>query len=135
MPFQQKYSCCSTCCFTFYYYYYCFVKKKKKYDLILVVVVFVVVVVVVVVCIQQTVSFYGVYDGHAGDRAAKYCSAHLLDVLVEQLCESEAQSDESRCDALSKAFIECDRALIETSAKANWCVLCFDVCLLWCARC
>jgi serine/threonine protein phosphatase PrpC len=69
---------------------------------------------------KQTVSFYGVYDGHAGDRAAKYCSAHLLDVLVEHLCEAGAVDDDARCAALFRSFVACDASLIETSAAENW---------------
>jgi len=68
----------------------------------------------------SSASFYGVYDGHAGARAAAYLAAHLLDVVVACLVESRARTDEEREAALLRAFRLCDQRLMETSVAESW---------------
>ena len=68
----------------------------------------------------SSASFYGVYDGHAGARAAAYLAANLLDVVVACLVESRARTDEAREAALARAFRVCDQRLMETSVAESW---------------
>jgi hypothetical protein len=68
----------------------------------------------------RSASFYGVYDGHAGARAAAYLATHLLDVVAGCLIESKARTDEAREAVLARAFRLCDQRLMETSVAEAW---------------
>lgn len=90
----------------------------------------------------QRASFYGVFDGHAGARAAAYVARHLvrtlsfsfqarrkmtcrclfqLATLVDELTrDGGAKSDEARENAMARAFRDCDVELLRLSVVEEW---------------
>jgi hypothetical protein len=64
-------------------------------------------------------SFYGVFDGHAGARAAAYVAEHLLPVLAKEL-EAAGTADAARENAIVRAFRACDASLLAVSVNEQW---------------
>ncbi|CAA20880.1 serine/threonine protein phosphatase PP2C catalytic subunit Ptc2 [Schizosaccharomyces pombe] len=54
-------------------------------------------------------SFFGVFDGHGGDRVAKYCRQHLPDIIKSQPSFWKGNYDE----ALKSGFLAADNALMQ----------------------
>lgn len=60
-------------------------------------------------------SFYGVYDGHNGDGAAKYLEDNLHKFLIKQPLFAQMKFER----ALETAFEECDQELLKHCAEKN----------------
>jgi len=67
----------------------------------------------------EHVSFYAVFDGHAGTDAASYAAAHLHELLVE----SEAYPGDLVA-AFQEAFTTCDKNFVATSKKSGSTAVC-----------
>jgi len=68
---------------------------------------------------SEHVSFYAVFDGHAGTDAATFAAAHLHELVVE----SQAYPADP-VSAIQEACHECDRRFIATSKKSGTTVVC-----------
>lgn len=62
-------------------------------------------------------SFFAVFDGHAGSNVSKYCSEHLLDVIMEKVDANKDQEEEIS-EKIKKGFLEIDEQL-EASLKGH----------------
>ena len=59
-------------------------------------------------------SFFGVFDGHAGSTVSKFCTAHLLECILEECPEqSGPPSVDSVKIALKKGFLKLDEKLLK----------------------
>lgn len=67
----------------------------------------------------EHVSFYAVFDGHAGTDAAAYAAAHLHELLVE----SPAYPGDL-VQAFNEAFVTCDKNFVATSKKSGSTAVC-----------
>ena len=67
----------------------------------------------------EHVSFYAVFDGHAGTDAAAYAAAHLHELLVESPAYPE-----NPVQAFQEAFITCDKDFVATSKKSGSTAVC-----------
>jgi len=67
----------------------------------------------------EHVSFYAVFDGHAGTDAAAYAAAHLHELLVES-----SSYPENPVQAFQEAFITCDKDFVATSKKSGSTAVC-----------
>jgi len=67
----------------------------------------------------QHVSYYAVFDGHAGTDAAAYAAAHLHELLVES---SSYPLDPVQ--AFQDAFVLCDKNFVATSKKSGSTAIC-----------
>jgi len=64
--------------------------------------------------IDNSVGFYGVYDGHGGSQVSEYLEHNMFSVLQQQLKE---KSDPQ--EALQASFLEADRLFIDNVVKNN----------------
>jgi len=67
----------------------------------------------------EHVSYYAVFDGHAGTDAAAYAAAHLHELLVE----SQAYPADP-VQAFKEAFVTCDKDFVATSKKSGSTAIC-----------
>ena len=67
----------------------------------------------------EHVSYYAVFDGHAGTDAAAYAAAHLHELLVES---SSYPAD--LVQAFNEAFVSCDKTFVSTSKKSGSTAVC-----------
>uniref|UniRef100_A0A060T4C5 protein-serine/threonine phosphatase n=1 Tax=Blastobotrys adeninivorans TaxID=409370 RepID=A0A060T4C5_BLAAD len=65
--------------------------------------------------IEDRVSFFGVYDGHGGDKVALYTGEHLHNIVAKQ--GPFARKDYGQ--ALKDGFLGTDRAILEDSSFAR----------------
>ena len=68
---------------------------------------------------EEHVSYYAVFDGHAGTDAAAFAAAHLHEMLIDS---SAYPADPVA--AFSEAFIKCDRDFINKSKKSGSTAIC-----------
>lgn len=59
---------------------------------------------------DQRLSFFGVYDGHGGDRVALYCGENIHKILAKQ----EAFKNGDYEQALKDGFLATDRAILNS---------------------
>lgn len=57
---------------------------------------------------KARVSFFGVYDGHGGDKVAIYTGEHLHEIIARQESYKAGNVDQ----ALKDGFLACDRAIL-----------------------
>ncbi|EEB08333.1 protein phosphatase 2C Ptc2 [Schizosaccharomyces japonicus yFS275] len=57
---------------------------------------------------EHNISFFGVYDGHGGDRVAKYCRQHMADIIKQQKSFWKGGFEE----ALKSGFLAVDEAIL-----------------------
>ena len=74
------------------------------------------------------ISFFGVYDGHGGDKVALYTGEHLHKIIAQQ--ESFKKKDFEQ--ALKDGFLAIDRAIL-SGESAHICFLSMP--RVWCSRC
>jgi len=67
----------------------------------------------------EHVSFYAVYDGHAGTDAAAYAAARLHELLIESPAYPE-----NPVQAFQEAFTTCDKDFVATSKKSGSTAVC-----------
>jgi len=67
----------------------------------------------------EHVSYYAVFDGHAGTDAAAYAAAHLHELLV-----SSEDYPADPVQAFNEAFVTCDRDFVATSKKSGSTAIC-----------
>merc|ERR1712142_1156769 len=63
---------------------------------------------------SEHVSYYAVYDGHAGTDAAEYAAEHLHELLVES-----SKYPETLVLAFQEAFLTCDKNFVATSKTSG----------------
>lgn len=63
--------------------------------------------------IDDRLSFFGVYDGHGGDKVALYAGEHLHKILAKQ----EAFKSENFEQALKDGFLATDRAILNGARR------------------
>ena len=68
---------------------------------------------------EEHVSYYAVFDGHAGTDAAAFAAAHLHEMLIDS---SAYPADPVA--AFSEAFVKCDRDFINKSKKSGSTAIC-----------
>ena len=68
---------------------------------------------------EEHVSYYAVFDGHAGTDAAAFAAAHLHEMLID----SPAYPADPVA-AFSEAFVKCDRDFILKSKKSGSTAIC-----------
>ena len=61
-------------------------------------------------------SFYGVYDGHGGDKAARFLQ-DKLPFFVETLLKSEAENDTPRNEILAKAILQAEEEFMKIARE------------------
>ena len=54
------------------------------------------------------ISFFGVYDGHGGDKVALYTGEHLHEIIAKQEAFKKGQFEQ----ALKDGFLAIDRAIL-----------------------
>ncbi|KAI0170831.1 protein phosphatase 2C [Pestalotiopsis sp. NC0098] len=57
---------------------------------------------------SSRLSFFGVFDGHGGDKVAQYAGEHIDDILVKQDSFKAGNYEQ----ALKDCFLACDRAIL-----------------------
>ena len=57
---------------------------------------------------QTRISYFGVYDGHGGDKVAIYAGENLHKIIAKQDSFKEANFEQ----ALKDGFLACDRAIL-----------------------
>lgn len=57
---------------------------------------------------DQRLSFFGVYDGHGGDRVANYAGAHVHEIIAKQEAFKKGDFEQ----ALKDGFLATDRAIL-----------------------
>jgi protein phosphatase 2C family protein 2/3 len=57
---------------------------------------------------DKRLSFFGVYDGHGGDKVAIYAGEHLHDIIAKQEAFKAGNLDK----AIKDGFLACDRAIL-----------------------
>lgn len=66
---------------------------------------------------------YAVFDGHSGQEAAEYLKAHLLDAIEKTYTTNKANTKEDDDklleDALTQAFLQIDKEIIQTHPQAG----------------
>jgi len=67
----------------------------------------------------EHVSYYAIFDGHAGTDAAAYAAAHLHELVVE----SQAYPTDP-VKAFQEAFVTCDKDFVATSKKSGSTAIC-----------
>ena len=65
------------------------------------------------------VSYYAVFDGHAGTDAAAHAAAHLHEHLIES-----ASYPSDPVEAFTEAFIKCDEEFVTKSKKSGTTAIC-----------
>ena len=68
---------------------------------------------------EEHVSYYGVFDGHAGTDAAAHAAAHLHELVVESSCYPS-----DPVGAFSEAFVKCDAEFVAKSKKSGSTAIC-----------
>lgn len=69
----------------------------------------------------QKLSFFGVFDGHGGDKVALYTGEHIHDIIANQETFKAGNYEQ----ALKDGFLATDRAILSgtLSASARACLL------------
>ncbi|KAG7663121.1 PTC2 [[Candida] subhashii] len=57
---------------------------------------------------KEHIAFFGVYDGHGGEKAAKFTSKHLHNIIRK----TEAFQKQDYINALKQGFLACDQAIL-----------------------
>merc|ERR1719209_786704 len=68
---------------------------------------------------EEHLSYYSVFDGHAGTDAACYAASHLHELLV-----ASQNYPEDPVQAFTDAFITCDKDFVATSKKSGSTAVC-----------
>jgi len=68
---------------------------------------------------EEHVSFYAVFDGHAGTDAATFAAAHLHEMVVES-----GHYPADPVQAISEACLNCDKKFVETTKKSGTTMVC-----------
>ena len=68
---------------------------------------------------EEHVSYYGVFDGHAGTDAAAHAAAHLHELVV-----ASASYPSDPVGAFSEAFVKCDAEFVNKSKKSGTTAIC-----------
>merc|ERR1719483_1511295 len=68
---------------------------------------------------KENVSYYAVFDGHAGTDAASYAAAHLHEMLVDS-----PNYPDNPGEAFTDAFLICDEKFVSTSKKSGTTAVC-----------
>lgn len=58
---------------------------------------------------ESRLSFFGVYDGHGGEKVAEYSGAHVHEIIGRQKAFTEGNYEQ----ALKDGFLATDRALLQ----------------------
>lgn len=74
---------------------------------------------------SSRLSFFGVFDGHGGDKVAQYAGEHIDDILVKQDSFKAGNYEQ----ALKDCFLACDRAILSGMLPPTYAAL-----LLTCGR-
>lgn len=64
-------------------------------------------------------SFYGVFDGHAGARAALFSAEKIPDILAKKYPESFTNKDKDIKRCLVETFLSTDREFLQKCTEAN----------------
>ena len=67
------------------------------------------------VWIRKRLSFYGVFDGHAGSKASIYCADHMHKILADKL----SKALEAQANSLDKVEGDIKRHLIDTFKQCD----------------
>lgn len=70
---------------------------------------------------EKRLAYFGVYDGHGGDKVAIYTGEHLHEIVTKQ----EAYKEGDLKKALQDGFLAADRAILsgkicQISSVAGW---------------
>ena len=68
---------------------------------------------------DEHVSYYAVFDGHAGTDAAAHAAAHLHEMVIESSCYPD-----NILAAFSEAFVKCDNDFVTMSKKSGTTAIC-----------
>ena len=68
---------------------------------------------------EEHVSYYAVFDGHAGTDAAAHAAAHLHEHVIES-----ASYPADPVAAFSEAFVKCDQEFVTKSKKSGTTAIC-----------
>ena len=68
---------------------------------------------------EEHVSYYAVFDGHAGTDAAAYAAAHLHEMVIDS-----SSYPHDPVQAFSDGFIKCDKDFIKKSKKSGSTAIC-----------
>lgn len=66
--------------------------------------------------LEDRLSFFGVYDGHGGDKVALFAGEHVHKILAKQ----EAFGKKDFEQALRDGFLATDRAILNGQCVYNW---------------
>ena len=66
---------------------------------------------------EEQLSFFGVYDGHGGEKVAVFAGQHLHDIIAKQ--EAFKKSDIEQ--ALKDGFLATDRAILNGEYSTTGC--------------
>jgi len=65
------------------------------------------------------ISFFGVYDGHGGDKVALYTGEHLHEIVAKQEAFKKGQFEQ----ALKDGFLAIDRSILSGMLQQRWSVI------------
>jgi protein phosphatase 2C family protein 2/3 len=65
---------------------------------------------------DKRLAFFGVYDGHGGDKVALYTGEHLHEIVAKQ----EAFKEGDLKKALQDGFLATDRAILSGMSLLAW---------------
>lgn len=65
---------------------------------------------------KTRISFFGVYDGHGGEKVALYSGENLHKIVAKQ----DAFKDLNFEQALKDGFLATDRAILDGKARTRW---------------
>jgi protein phosphatase PTC1 len=71
-------------------------------------------------------AYFGVYDGHGGETAAKFCEDHLPKAVESELAgfkDEDFDNDDKVRDAIQKGYRKADEDMKSTVASAGACVV------------